>query len=85
MFEDAGGCRHGPHSLAELSYWHHSSYIQDLSMVRETTIETISLLNPALPYFCKCCVIVYECEDPSREAYSERNSSLILSYLVTQT
>ncbi|GJN08100.1 hypothetical protein PR202_ga25989 [Eleusine coracana subsp. coracana] len=36
MFEDAEGCRHGPHSLAELSYWHHSSYIQDLSMVRET-------------------------------------------------
>ncbi|KAK3151392.1 hypothetical protein QOZ80_3AG0245270 [Eleusine coracana subsp. coracana] len=33
MFEDAEGCRHGPHSLAELSYWHHSSYIQDLSMI----------------------------------------------------
>ncbi|KAM0848416.1 hypothetical protein ACQ4PT_054395 [Festuca glaucescens] len=33
MFEDAEGCRHGPHSLAELSYWHHSSYLQDLSMV----------------------------------------------------
>jgi hypothetical protein len=33
MFEDAEGCRQGPHSLAELSYWHHNSYIQDLSMV----------------------------------------------------
>uniref|UniRef100_A0ACD6AQC3 Uncharacterized protein n=3 Tax=Avena sativa TaxID=4498 RepID=A0ACD6AQC3_AVESA len=33
MFEDAEGCRHGPHSLAELSYWHHSSYLQDLSMI----------------------------------------------------
>ncbi|TVU47345.1 hypothetical protein EJB05_06942 [Eragrostis curvula] len=33
MFEDAEGCRHGPHSLAELSYWHHSSYIQDNSMI----------------------------------------------------
>ncbi|KAM0881877.1 hypothetical protein ACQ4PT_032662 [Festuca glaucescens] len=33
MFEDAEGSRHGPHSLAELSYWHHSSYLQDLSMV----------------------------------------------------
>ncbi|KAL6626751.1 hypothetical protein ACP70R_030477 [Stipagrostis hirtigluma subsp. patula] len=33
MFEDAEGCRQGPHSLAELSYWHHNSYIQDLSMI----------------------------------------------------
>uniref|UniRef100_A0A0E0RJY6 [histone H3]-lysine(4) N-trimethyltransferase n=1 Tax=Oryza rufipogon TaxID=4529 RepID=A0A0E0RJY6_ORYRU len=33
MFEDAEGCRHGPHSLAELSYWHHSSYLHDLSMI----------------------------------------------------
>ncbi|XP_010237026.1 histone-lysine N-methyltransferase ATXR7 isoform X1 [Brachypodium distachyon] len=33
MFEDTEGCRHGPHSLAELSYWHHSSYLQDLSMI----------------------------------------------------
>uniref|UniRef100_A0ACD5XLP7 Uncharacterized protein n=1 Tax=Avena sativa TaxID=4498 RepID=A0ACD5XLP7_AVESA len=33
MFEDAEGCRHGPHSLAELSYWHHSSYLQDLLMI----------------------------------------------------
>ncbi|XP_062192167.1 histone-lysine N-methyltransferase ATXR7-like isoform X2 [Phragmites australis] len=33
MFEDAEGCRQGPHSLAELSYWHHNSYIHDLSMI----------------------------------------------------
>ncbi|WVZ91259.1 hypothetical protein U9M48_037455 [Paspalum notatum var. saurae] len=33
MFEDAEGRRQGPHSLAELSYLHHTSYIQDLSMV----------------------------------------------------
>ncbi|XP_066357017.1 histone-lysine N-methyltransferase ATXR7-like isoform X2 [Miscanthus floridulus] len=33
MFEDSEGCRQGPHSLAELSYWHHNSYIQDLSMI----------------------------------------------------
>uniref|UniRef100_A0A453JN44 [histone H3]-lysine(4) N-trimethyltransferase n=1 Tax=Aegilops tauschii subsp. strangulata TaxID=200361 RepID=A0A453JN44_AEGTS len=33
MFEDSDGSRHGPHSLAELSYWLHSSYLQDLSMV----------------------------------------------------
>ncbi|XP_062204737.1 histone-lysine N-methyltransferase ATXR7 isoform X2 [Phragmites australis] len=33
MFEDTEGCRQGPHSLAELSYWHHNSYIQDLSMI----------------------------------------------------
>ncbi|CAM0948849.1 unnamed protein product [Alopecurus aequalis] len=33
MFEDTEGLRHGPHSLAELSYWHHSSYLQDLSMI----------------------------------------------------
>ncbi|CAN6335038.1 unnamed protein product [Urochloa humidicola] len=33
MFEDAEGCRQGPHSLAELSYWHNNSYIQDLSMI----------------------------------------------------
>ncbi|KAL5225860.1 hypothetical protein ABZP36_012499 [Zizania latifolia] len=33
MFEDAEGCKHGPHSLAELSYWHHSNYLHDLSMI----------------------------------------------------
>ncbi|KAL5206033.1 hypothetical protein ABZP36_034242 [Zizania latifolia] len=33
MFEDAESCRHGPHSLAELSYWLHSNYLHDLSMI----------------------------------------------------
>lgn len=54
MFEDAEGCRHGPHSLAELSYWHHSSYLQDLSMVKKPAIKTIYLVNPILMlYVCK--------------------------------
>ncbi|XP_008796455.2 histone-lysine N-methyltransferase ATXR7 isoform X2 [Phoenix dactylifera] len=29
MFEDEEGRKHGPHSLAELYYWHHSSYLHD--------------------------------------------------------
>ncbi|KAH7689484.1 Histone-lysine N-methyltransferase protein [Dioscorea alata] len=29
MFEDEEGRRHGPHSLVELHYWHHSNYLQD--------------------------------------------------------
>ncbi|XP_044431768.1 uncharacterized protein [Triticum aestivum] len=32
ILEDTKGCGHGPHSLAELSYWLHSSNLQDLSM-----------------------------------------------------
>lgn len=34
MFEDEEGRRQGPHSIAELCYWHHSSYLHDLVMVR---------------------------------------------------
>ncbi|KAL6623423.1 hypothetical protein ACP70R_033302 [Stipagrostis hirtigluma subsp. patula] len=33
MFENAEGCQQGPHSIAELSYWHHNSYLQDLTMI----------------------------------------------------
>lgn len=33
MFEDEGGRKHGPHSLAELYYWHNSSYLNDSLMV----------------------------------------------------
>ncbi|KAJ0987161.1 hypothetical protein J5N97_005517 [Dioscorea zingiberensis] len=33
MFEDEEGRRHGPHSLVELYYWHHSSYLQDFLLV----------------------------------------------------
>ncbi|XP_020090722.1 histone-lysine N-methyltransferase ATXR7 isoform X2 [Ananas comosus] len=33
MFEDEEGRRQGPHSIAELCYWHHSSYLHDLVMI----------------------------------------------------
>lgn len=33
MFEDEEGRKHGPHSFAELYYWHSSSYLQDSSMI----------------------------------------------------
>ncbi|KAJ3693076.1 hypothetical protein LUZ60_012171 [Juncus effusus] len=33
MYEDDGGVKHGPHSIAELSYWHENSYLQDSYMV----------------------------------------------------
>ncbi|XP_073010874.1 histone-lysine N-methyltransferase ATXR7-like [Typha latifolia] len=33
MFEDEEGRRHGPHSIAELCYWHHSSYLHDFLMI----------------------------------------------------
>lgn len=34
MFEDEDGRKHGPHSFAELYYWHSSSYLHDSLMVR---------------------------------------------------
>ncbi|XP_042406071.1 histone-lysine N-methyltransferase ATXR7-like isoform X1 [Zingiber officinale] len=33
MFEDKEGMKHGPHSLAELCYWHHNSYLEDSLMI----------------------------------------------------
>ncbi|KAH0458922.1 hypothetical protein IEQ34_011736 [Dendrobium chrysotoxum] len=33
MFEDEDGRKHGPHSFAELYYWHSSSYLHDSSMI----------------------------------------------------
>ncbi|KAG0464949.1 hypothetical protein HPP92_019113 [Vanilla planifolia] len=33
MFEDEEGRKHGPHSFAELYYWHSSSYLQDSLMI----------------------------------------------------
>jgi hypothetical protein len=42
MFEDSEGCRQGPHSLAELSYWHHNSYIQDFSMVWKSDMKILT-------------------------------------------
>ncbi|WOL12385.1 histone-lysine N-methyltransferase ATXR7 [Canna indica] len=33
MFEDQEGRKHGPHSLAELCYWHHNSYLDDSLMI----------------------------------------------------
>lgn len=33
LYEDDGGTRHGPHSIAELSYWHENSHLQGSCMV----------------------------------------------------
>ncbi|KAJ3696523.1 hypothetical protein LUZ61_000228 [Rhynchospora tenuis] len=33
LYEDDGGMRHGPNSVAELSYWHQNSYLQGSCMV----------------------------------------------------
>ncbi|RWW15649.1 hypothetical protein GW17_00020499, partial [Ensete ventricosum] len=33
MFEDQEGRKHGPHSFAELYYWHHNSYLDDSLMI----------------------------------------------------
>jgi GYF domain len=33
LYEDDGGTRHGPHSVADLSYWHANNYLQGSCMV----------------------------------------------------